>query len=224
MCALAMTQAGAPGKGRRAIVIGKLTGKVDGQGPDWVLIDVGGVGYQVHCASRTLARLPEPGGIVALSIETVVREDMIRLYGFGSPAERDWFRLLQSVQGVGAKAALAILGVLDAEQLALAIAAKDAKAVAKAPGVGPKIAQRICAELKDKGPAPAFMPAVAAGIGTEKPSGEPQKAQDAASALVNLGYGESEAYRVARAAQAEAGPDADVQALIRIGLKLLSST
>ncbi len=133
-------------------MIGKLTGTVDSQGVDFVILDVGGVGYLVHCSPRTLSALPSAGELFALQIDTHVREDMIRLYGFATESEREWFRLLQSVQGVGAKVALAILGILATRDLALAVSGGDKTAVARAPGVGPKLAARIVAELKDKGP------------------------------------------------------------------------
>ena len=129
-------------------MIGKLTGAVDSQTLDSAILDVQGVGYLVHCSSRTLAALPASGGRVSLLIDTHVREDMIRLYGFATEAERDWFRLMQGVQGVGAKVALAILGVLSTDALALAVAGGDRTAVARASGVGPKLAARIVAELK----------------------------------------------------------------------------
>ena len=134
-------------------MIGKLKGVIDSYGDDFIILDVHGVGYVVQCSSRTLQNLPPVGEAAALAIETQVREDAIRLFGFSSDAERDWFRLLQSVQGVGAKVALAILGVLPGGDLATAIATQDKAMVSRAPGVGPKLAARIVAELKDKAPA-----------------------------------------------------------------------
>ena len=142
-------------------MIGKLRGVVDAVGADHAIIDVGGVGYEVACSSRTLAALPAPGEPVSLSIETHVREDAIKLYGFLSEAERGWFRLLQSVQGVGAKVALSILSTLDAGQIANAIALQDRAMMARAPGVGPKVALRIVNELKDKAPPLAISAAAA---------------------------------------------------------------
>ncbi len=133
-------------------MIGKLRGIVDSYGTDYVIIDVGGVGYQVHCSQRTLAALPPPGQPATLSIETYVREDQIKLFGFPSDVEREWFRLLQTVQGVGAKVALSVLGTLRPSELATAIAMRDKAAVARSPGVGPKVAERIVTELKDKAP------------------------------------------------------------------------
>ena len=134
-------------------MIGKLKGLIDSYGEDYVILDVGGVGYQVHCSSRTLQALPAPGEAAVLSIETYVREDQIKLFGFRSDVEREWFRLLQTVQGVGAKVALAVLGTLPPSDLANAIALRDKAAVARTPGVGPKVAERIVTELKDKAPA-----------------------------------------------------------------------
>src|SRR5271167_3021787 len=144
-------------------MIGKLRGQVDAVGADHAIIDVGGVGYEVACSSRTLSALPAPGEPVTLSIETHVREDAIKLYGFLTEAERGWFRLLQSVQGVGAKVALSILSTLDANQLAHAIALQDRAMVTRAPGVGPKVALRIVNELKDKAP-PLALSAAARGV------------------------------------------------------------
>src|SRR5438105_8502700 len=131
-------------------VIGKLKGIIDSLGDDFAILDVQGVGYLVHCSSRTLQKLPKLGEPVALAIETQMREDSIRLFGFTSEAEREWFRLLQSVQGVGSKVALALQTVFDVTELASAIARQDKAAVARAPGVGPKLAARIVSELKDK--------------------------------------------------------------------------
>ena len=134
-------------------MIGKLKGLIDSYGEDYVILDVGGVGYQVHCSSRTLQALPSPGEAAVLSIETYVREDQIKLFGFRSDTEREWFRLLQTVQGVGAKVALAVLSTLPPSDLANAIALRDKAAVTRTPGVGPKVAERIVTELKDKAPA-----------------------------------------------------------------------
>ena len=203
-------------------MIGKLTGLVDSYGEDHIVLDVNGVGYVVHCSPRTLQRLPRPGEAVALAIETQVREDSIRLFGFASDDERDWFRLLQTVQGVGAKLALAILGVLAPAELGSAIALQDKVMVARTPGVGPRLAARITAELKDKVSAfSAVDPAVVrlAG-GDEKPAKGP--AQDAISALVNLGYGRPQAAAAVAASLAALGEGAETAALIRRGLKELA--
>ena len=201
-------------------MIGKLTGTIDSQGIDFVILDVGGVGYLVHCSSRTLSALPSAGEPFSLQIDTHVREDMIRLYGFGTEAEREWFRLLQSVQGVGAKVALAILGILTTRDLALAVAGGDKTAVARAPGVGPKLAARIVAELKDKGPGGAVDVPVIPGHDPASPL--PRNVEDAASALVNLGYGRPQAASAVTAAAAALGAEAATAALIRHGLKTLS--
>ena len=144
-------------------MIGKLKGILDTIGDDTILVDVGGVGYEVHCSTRTLTGLPGVGEAITLAIETHVRETEIKLYGFSDDLERDWFRLLQSVQGVGAKVALAIQSTLSAGDLASAIALQDKAMVSRAPGVGPKVAQRIVSELKDK--TPAYSGAAAAEMG-----------------------------------------------------------
>src|SRR5438067_8915409 len=134
-------------------MIGKLKGLIDSYGEDYIILDVGGVGYQVHCSARTLQALPSAGEAAVLSIETYVREDQIKLFGFRSDVEREWFRLLQTVPGVGAKVALAVLGTLPPADLANAIALRDKAAVTRTPGVGPKVAERIVTELRDKAPA-----------------------------------------------------------------------
>ena len=201
-------------------MIGKLTGTVDSPGSETVIIDVGGVGYLVHCSSRTLAGLPRSGEPASLAIETHVREDMIRLYGFASDLERDWFRLLQGVQGVGAKVALAILGTLSTGELAGAVAGSDRAAVSRAPGVGPKLAARIVAELKDKGPEGT---AADLGLPVQDASGSlPRNVGDAVSALMNLGYGRPQAAAAVATAVKALGEDAATAALIRSGLKELS--
>ncbi|MBX3536743.1 MAG: Holliday junction branch migration protein RuvA [Chelatococcus sp.] len=204
-------------------MIGKLKGLVDSYGEDFVILDVGGVGYVVHCSTRTLQNLPQAGEAATLAIETHVREDMIRLYGFRSDAEREWFRILQTVQGVGAKVALAILSVLDPGALATAIAMADKAAVARAPGVGPKLAARLVAELKDKAPAFGVVdPVVASLAGAVEDRRAPQPAADAISALVNLGYGQPQAAAAIAAAMRQSGEDAPAATLIRLGLKELA--
>ena len=205
-------------------MIGRLKGIVDTIGTETAIVDVGGVGYEVHCASRTLQNLPSPGETVTLSIETHVRETEIRLFGFTSELDRDWFRLLQSVQGVGAKVALAILGTLSPGDLASAIALQDKAAVARAPGVGPKMAQRLVLELKDK--APQFSGAAAAEIGLQQEIGEGvagSAVQDAVSALTNLGYSAQQASAAVKVALDGTGDDATSATLIRLGLKELSA-
>ena len=204
-------------------MIGKLRGIVDSYGEDWVIIDVGGVGYQVYCSARTLQALPSPGEAAALSIETYVREDMIKLYGFALDVEREWFRLLQTVQGVGAKVALAVLGTLKPADLATAIALQDKAALARAPGVGRKVAERIATELRDR--APAYSSADPAVIHLQADLAErraPQPIADAVSALVNLGYAQVQASAAIAAARRSAGEAASAEQLIRLGLKELA--
>lgn len=205
-------------------MIGKLKGLIDSFGDDFVVLDVNGVGYVVTCSSRTLAHLPKPGEPAVLAIETQVREDSIRLFGFTGDAERDWFRMLQNVQGVGAKVALAILGILAPGELASALALQDKAAVARAPGVGPKLAARIVAELKDKAPVASGIDPVAARLaGEDDTKRAPKPVQDAVSALVNLGYGRPQAAAAVAASLATLGEGAEAAALIRRGLKELSS-
>ena len=204
-------------------MIGKLKGVVDSYGEDFVILDVGGVGYVVHCSARTLQRMPGVGEAASLAIETHVREDMIRLYGFRSDAEREWFRLLQTVQGVGSKVALGLLSVLEPEALGTAIALGDKTAIARAPGVGPRLAARLTAELKDKGPAFAAVdPAVRALSGAVEDRTAPQAPADAISALVNLGYPPVQASAAIAAAMRSAGEDAEAKTLIRLGLRELA--
>jgi len=205
-------------------MIGKLRGLLDEIGDDHVTIDVGGVGYVVFCPARALAAMPRAGEPVTLFIETIVREDMIRLYGFQSALEREWFRMLMgSVQGVGAKVALSILSTLAPADLANAIALRDIAMVSRAPGVGKKVAERIVTELKNK--APAFAGAAAGTIGLKQELGEgvaPAPVADAVSALVNLGYSRDIAANAVAAAMKSAGEGADSSKLIRFGLKELA--
>ena len=204
-------------------MIGKLRGVIDSYGEDFVIVDVQGVGYVVHCSTRTLQHLPQAGEATTLSIETHVREDMIRLYGFRSDAEREWFRLLQTVQGVGAKVALGILSVLDPGAIANAIATGDKTAVSRGPGVGPKLAARIVAELKDKAPAFASVdPALIRLSETIEDRKAPQPVSDAVSALVHLGYAQVQASAAIAAALKQAGDEAEVKTLIRLGLRELA--
>lgn len=199
-------------------MIGKLTGIVDIVGEDQLLLDVNGVGYQVFASARTLGRLPAKGSGVALMIETHVREDQIRLFGFIDQAEQEWFRLLLTVQGVGARHGLAILSALPPQELAKAIAAQDKASLARANGVGPKLAGRIASELREKVDAISLGPVlVATEGGLETPS------EDAVSALVNLGYSRSEAFGVVAEASRRLGDKAEVEVLIREGLKGLAS-
>jgi Holliday junction DNA helicase RuvA len=204
-------------------MIGKLKGVVDSYGEDWVILDVHGVGYVVHCSTRTLQALPQPGESATLSIETYVREDQLKLFGFPSDTEREWFRLLQTVQGVGAKSALSVLGTLKPSELAHAIAMRDKAAVARTPGVGAKVAERIVTELKDKVPAFSTVdPAVVHLAGALDEDRAPQPVRDAVSALVNLGYGQPQAAAAIAAASREAGEGAQTAQLIKLGLKELA--
>jgi len=202
-------------------VIAKLSGLVDQTGADWAIIDVGGVGYLVFASSRTLARLPPPGQPASLLVETHVREDHIHLYGFADAVARDWFRLLITVQGVGAKVALAVQSALDVDELLRAVASQDKASLTRASGVGPKLAGRIVAELKDKVAALTLAAGVAAADGAAAPAAGPLA--DAISALVNLGYRRAEAYGAVAEAARRLGPDVAIDNLIRAGLKELSS-
>ena len=174
-------------------MIGKLTGRLDSVSANALILDVGGVGYEVTVGARTLGSMPAIGETVSLAIDTHVREDEIRLYGFTTEHERAWFRALQTVQGVGAKVALAVLGTLSAADLANAVALQDKGQVSRAPGVGPKVAARIVAELKDK--MPSLAPAIRPGAGLAPVAVLPEglSARDAVSALTNLGYAHGEA-------------------------------
>jgi holliday junction DNA helicase RuvA len=204
-------------------MIGKLKGIIDSYGEDFIVVDVNGVGYVVHCSARTLQALPAPGEPVVLAIETHVREDQIRLFGFLSDLEREWFRLLQTVQGVGTKVALSILSTLKPADLASAIALRDKATITRSPGVGPKVAERIVTELKDKAPAYASIdPAVVRLAGSLEEKRAPQPVADAVSALVNLGYGQPQAAAAIAAAAREAGEGAETARLIRLGLKELA--
>ncbi len=204
-------------------MIGKLKGTIDEIGEDYVLVDVHGVCYEAFCSARTLSRVGSAGEAVVLFIETYVREDQLKLFGFLTALEREWFNLLQSVQGVGAKVALAVLSTLTPAELANAIALQDKTAVSRAPGVGPKVAVRIITELKNK--APAFAGEAAAGIGLKQELGEGVAAapvSDAVSALTNLGYSRDQAANAVAAALKTAGEGADSAKLIRFGLKELA--
>ena len=200
-------------------MIASLKGVLDSVAEESAIVDVSGVGYLVFCSGRTLSQLPQPGEAVRFVVETHVREDHIHLFGFAESGERDWFRLLTTVQGVGAKVGLAILSALGPEELVQAVVAQDKAAVSRANGVGPKLAGRIVLELKDKvsGLAPAAFeisagPSAAVGGSSE----------DAVSALVNLGFQRTDAFgAVARAGQ-KLGEGAEVDTLIRAGLQELS--
>jgi holliday junction DNA helicase RuvA len=203
-------------------MIGKLKGVLEAYGEDFVIVDVQGVGYEVYCSARTLQALPPAGEAVTLAIETHVREDQIRLFGFLSDLDREWFRLLRTVQGVGTKVALSILGTLQPGELASAIALRDKAMIARAPGVGPKVAERVVTELKDRAPAYANAdPAIIRLSGDVDEKRAPQPVSDAVSALVNLGYGRPQAAAAIAAATRTAGESADARQLIRLGLKEL---
>lgn len=203
-------------------MIGKLKGLVDSVDDDGLILDVQGVGYLVAASARTLRALPPPGQAAALLIETHVREDAIRLYGFLTAAERDWFRLLQNVQGVGAKVALGILGVLSSEALSTAIQRQDKAMLSRAPGVGPKLAARLVTELKDKTPAFGDVDFGPARTDPGEPSKLPKAAEDAVLALVGLGYARPQATAAVAKGFAALGADAQTAALIRLGLKELA--
>jgi Holliday junction DNA helicase RuvA len=201
-------------------MIAKLAGVIDQIGPEAAVIDVGGVGYLAFCSTRTISRLPTVGSTASLLIETHVREDHIHLYGFIDTAERDWFRRLTTVQGVGARLALAILSAVAPEQLGLAILAQDKAALTRADGVGARLDTRIVNELRDKvgGVATEATPAVPI---TPAPDADGGPAADAVSALVNLGYRRTEAFGAIATAARRLGSGADAGALIRAGLQEL---
>ncbi len=203
-------------------MIAVLTGRLDSRGENWAVVDVGGVGYLVFCSTSTLERLAPVGDTVRLEIETHVREDHINLYGFGDATEREWFRLLITVQGVGARVALAILTVLSPTDLTQAIAAADKVAVSRANGVGAKLAARIVSELKDKVGA---LPVSIDGRSSTRSNGAEAPvaiSEDAISALTNLGYGRTEAFSAIARAGGKLGEDPPLDELIRAGLQELS--
>jgi Holliday junction DNA helicase RuvA len=210
-------------------MIAKLTGFLDSVAEDSAIIDVAGVGYLVFCSSRTLGALSSgaltisgggTGKQVSLSIETHVREDHIHLYGFAEAAERDWFRLLTTVQGVGAKVALAILSALTHQEVADAVMAEDKATLTRAQGVGARLAVRLIAELRDK----AAELSVVRHVDFGAPSNdEPEAAHDAISALVNLGYRRGDAFGAISQAAQQLGTDASVEALVKAGLRELSA-
>lgn len=205
-------------------MIGKLKGLVETFGDDFVLIDVGGVCYQAYCSSRTLASLPRVGEAAVLFIEMIVREDMIRLYGFASEGEKAWFNLLMTVQGVGSRVALAILSTLSSSELSSAIALQDKAMIGRANGVGPKLAVRVVTELKGKVPAIGGVDAgtlgLQAALGEGVASGN---VSDAVSALTNLGYSSAQASAAVARVIAKEGDGTATEKLIRLGLRELSS-
>lgn len=226
-------------------MIGKISGRLDWRGSDSVLIDVRGVGYIVHVSDRTLAGLPSVGEAVSLYTELLVREDLLQLFGFPTMVEKEWHKLLTTVQGVGAKAAMSILGTLGAEGASRAITLGDARAIQSAPGVGPKLAQRVILELKAKAPAIMAMGASLSAVAqaddevieaAAAPAPAPKKtakatpsaaqtrasaSADALSALANLGYGPSDAAQAVAQVVGDQ-PDADTATVIRAALKLLA--
>ena len=221
-------------------MIGKLSGRIDYRSDDHILLDVRGVGYMVYCSDRTLAALPSVGEAVALYTDLVVREDLLQLFGFPTLVEKEWHRLLMSVQGIGAKASLSILGALGADGVSRAIALGDWNAIKAAKGIGPKTAQRVVIELKDKAPTVMAMaghsatPAavtddvieVDAPVPQPAPTPQPMALQsnaqaDALSALQNLGYSPSEAAAAVAQVMVDA-PETETSGVIRAALKLLA--
>ena len=200
-------------------MIGKLKGRIDSTGVDWVMVDVGGVVYFVSCSGKTLAALPGAGEFVEVHTEMLVAQDNIRLVGFATLMEKEWFKLLQTVQGVGARVALAILSVLAASELANAIALQDKAMIGRANGVGKKLAERIVLELKDKVPALTLADVGLAQVSAELSASRPTAVTDAVSALVNLGYGQSQAAQAVSAALKSGGDDPSTEKLIRGALK-----
>ncbi|USU03760.1 Holliday junction branch migration protein RuvA [Sphingomonadaceae bacterium OTU29LAMAA1] len=194
-------------------MIAHLKGRLDSTGVDYAVIDVGGVGYLIGASARTLAAIGPVGEAAMLHTEMLVAEDSIRLVGFARAEERDWYRLLTSVQGVGSRVALAILSALDTQEIARAVSAQDKAMVARANGVGPKLAERIVRELKDKVGTVALGPAAAAQV---MPVGA---AADAVSALLNLGFRPAEAANAVGAAEEDLGPAATLDALVRLALR-----
>ncbi|NVK20436.1 MAG: Holliday junction branch migration protein RuvA [Methylocystaceae bacterium] len=204
-------------------MIAKLKGLIDSVGEDWIILDVNGVGYLVFASGKTLSKLPKAGEACALLIETHVREDHIHLYGFADAGERDWFKMLTTVQGVGAKVGLAILSALSAEEIIHAIAAQDKKALTRANGVGPKVATRILTELKDKADGLALSTvSESSSSTTNAPAAFGGALAEAASALVNLGYGRSDALAAVSKANKALGGQGELNDLIRDALKELS--
>jgi Holliday junction DNA helicase RuvA len=203
-------------------MIAKLTGRLDSAGDSHAVIDVGGVGYLVRCSARTLAALPQPGGAVSVATEMHVREDAIELFGFAEIAERDWFRLLTTVQGVGARIALALLSALPLDDLARAIATGDRAMLTRADGVGPKLATRLTSELKDKVASIAIGGIAVDGAAMPAHVASAGAASDAVSALVNLGYRRGEAETAIGKAVAKVGDSASVEGMIAAALRELA--
>ena len=205
-------------------MIGKLKGLIDGYGLDFVHIDVGGVVYEAFCSSKTIQALPQVGHAAVVHTEMIVREDMIRLYGFATPEEKAWFTTLMTVQGVGARVALSVLSTLTPSELASAIALQDKAMVGRANGVGPKLAVRLVTELKGK--VPTGIGIDAGTLGLQAAIGEgvaKSNIADAVSALSNLGYSSAQASAAVARVVSREGEDAETATLIRLGLRELSS-
>jgi Holliday junction DNA helicase RuvA len=205
-------------------MIALLKGRIEAYEDDGVIVDVGGVGYHVTCSSRTLAALPRVGEMGKLFTEMLVSENAIRLVGFATEAERAWFRLLDNVQGVGTRVAIAVLSTLSTGELASAIAFGDKAMIGRSPGVGPKLAQRIVSELKDKAPALQIADPAVARIEGQTLAAPPRAAADAVSALVNLGYGQAQAGAAVSVALRAAGAEAGAERLIRLALRELAAS
>ncbi|MBG1230863.1 Holliday junction branch migration protein RuvA [Aestuariivirga litoralis] len=204
-------------------MIGKLKGRIDSTGEDWVMLDVGGVVYFASASARTLASLPRAGEAAELHTEMLVSQDNIRLIGFASNAEKEWFKLLQSVQGVGARVALAVLSIMTPNELASAIAVQDKAKIGEANGVGKKLAERIVLELKDKVPKFIVADVGLAQVSAEMQATTPTAVTDAVSALVNLGYGQTQGAQAVSAALKKLPPDTPPEKLIRAALKELAT-
>ncbi len=206
-------------------MIGKLKGLIDGYGLDFVHIDVGGVVYEAFCSSKTIGALPQVGHAAVVHTEMIVREDMIRLYGFATPEEKAWFTTLMTVQGVGARVALSVLSTLTPSELASAIALQDKAMVGRANGVGPKLAVRLVTELKGKVPTGIGIDAGTLGLQTALGEGVAKSSvADAVSALSNLGYSSAQASAAVARVLGREGEDADTATLIRLGLRELSTS
>jgi holliday junction DNA helicase RuvA len=204
-------------------MIGKLKGRIDSTGSDWAMVDVSGVVYFVSCSSKTLGVLPGIGEPAELHTEMLVSQDAIRLVGFATHLEKEWFKLLQTVQGVGARVALAILSVLSPSELASAIALQDKAMIGRANGVGKKLAERIVLELKDKAPAYTAADIGLSAVAAELNAPKSSAVTDAVSALVNLGYGQTQAAMAVSAAMKKAGDDQPTEKLIRLALREMAA-
>lgn len=203
-------------------MIGKLKGRIETYGADWVTVDVGGVGYHVSCSTKTMMALPPQGEFAEVYTEMLVSPDSIRLIGFATELERQWFRLLQTVQGVGARVALSVLSALSSSELANSVALQDKAMIMRAQGVGKKVAERIVTELRDKAPAMALADPMLARLQSELEAPGPSAAADAVSALVNLGYGQAQAGLAVGAALKNSSDGATTEGLIRLALKELA--